>query len=132
MARCCEVAMAHSLYNPKSELFRAYPEMRALSKEANDVMEGAEETLAEREFAGCDTSWARARLYEVEWRINSTSNYKAALDAVERLKAAVVCPDPPDGLTQDRGGSFAPGADVFFLKLDRSTDQLLARQWPWR
>ena len=40
--------------------------------------------------------------------------------------------DPPNGLTQDRGGSFAPGTKVFFLKLDRSTDQLLARQWPWR
>ena len=40
--------------------------------------------------------------------------------------------DPPNGLTQDRGGSFALGTKVFFLKLDRSTDQLLARQWPWR
>ena len=124
--------MAHSAYNPKSELFKAFPEMHALSKEANDLMEGAEETLSEREFAGCDTSWARAHLYEAEWRINYTSDYQAALDAVERLKAAVVCTDPPDGLTQDCGGSFAPGTDVFFLKLDRSTDQLLARQWPWR
>ena len=124
--------MAHSSYKPKSALFAAFPEMQALSKAANDVMEGAEETLSEREFAGCDTSWARAHLYEAEWRISCTSDYKAALDAVERLKAAVVCTDPPDGLTQDCGGSFAPGTDVFFLKLDRSTDQLLARQWPWR
>jgi len=124
--------MAPSAYSPKSELFKAFPEMQALSKEANEVMEGAEETLSEREFAGCDTSWARAHLYEAEWRINCTSDYEAALDAVERLKAAVVCTDPPDGLTQDCGGSFAPGTDVFFLKLDRSTDQLLARQWPWR
>jgi hypothetical protein len=124
--------MAHSLYNPKSELFKAYPEMQALSKEANDVMEGAEETLSEREFAGCDTSWARANLFEAEWRINCTSDYKAARDAVERLKKALVCADPPDALVQDCGGSFARGTDVFFLKLDRSTDQLLARQWPWR
>jgi hypothetical protein len=127
-----EVAMAHSAYSPKSELFKAFPEMQALSKEANDVMEGAEETLSEREFAGWDTSWARAHLYEAEWRISCTSDYKAARDAVERLKAAVVCTNPPDGLTQDCGGSFAPGTNVFFLKLDRSTDQLLARQWPWR
>ncbi len=124
--------MAHSPYSPKSALFKAYPEMQALSKEANEVMEGAEETLSEREFAGSDTSWARAHLFEAEWRINCTSNYKAACDAVKRLKKALVCADPPDGLTQDCGGSFAPGTDVFFLKLDRSTDQLLARQWPWR
>ena len=124
--------MTHSPYSPKSALFAAYPEMKELSKQANDVMEGAEETLSERELAGCDTSWARAHLYEAEWRINCTNNYQAASHAVERLKAALDCENPPDGLTQDRGGSFAPGTKVFFLKLDRSTDQLLARQWPWR
>jgi hypothetical protein len=48
--------------------------MKELSKQADDVMEGAEETLSERELAGCDTSWARARLFEAEWRINCTSD----------------------------------------------------------
>jgi len=106
--------------------------MKKLSTQVNDVMEGAEETLSEREFAGCDTSWARAHLFEAEWRINCTNDYEAASDAVARLRKALDCTDPPDGLTQDSGGSFAPGTEVFFLKLDRSTDQLLARQWPWR
>ncbi len=124
--------MAPQLYNPKSELFKAFPEMKKLSQRANAIMEGAEETLAEREFAGCDTSWARAHLHEAEWRINCTSDYGAACHAVERLKKSLVCAEPPDGLTQDCGGSFAPGTEVFFWKLDRSTDQLLARQWPWR
>ena len=124
--------MAHLPYNPKSALFAAYPKMKELSKQANDVMEGAEETLSEREFSGCDTSWGRAHLYEAEWRINCTNDYKAASDAVARLRKALDRKDPPDGLTQDCGGSFAPGTEAFFLKLDRSTDQLLARQWPWR
>ena len=124
--------MAHPPYNPKSALFAAYPEMKELSTQVNDAMEGAEETLSKREFAGCDTSWARAHLFEAEWRINCTNDYEAASDAVARLRKALDCADPPDGLTQDRGGSFAPGTEVFFLKLDRSTDQLLARQWPWR
>jgi hypothetical protein len=119
-------------YNPKKALFDAFPKMKELSKRVNDVMEGAEETLSERELAGCDTSWARAHLFEAEWRINCTSDYVAANHTVERLKEALVRVDPPDGLTQDSGGSFAPGTEVFFLKLDRSTDQLLARQWPWR
>jgi hypothetical protein len=124
--------MANLPYIPKKALFDAFPGMKELSKRVNDVMEGAEETLAERELAGCDTSWARAHLFEAEWRINCTSDYTAANHAVERLKEALVRVDPPDGLTQDSGGSFAPGTEVFFLKLDRSTDQLLARQWPWR
>jgi hypothetical protein len=108
-------------YDPKKALFLAFPEMKELSKQVNDVMEGAEETLSEREFAGCDTSWARDHLQEAEWHINCTGDYTAAFDAVERLKKALVCRDPPDGLTQDGGGSFAPGTKVFFLKLDRST-----------
>ena len=124
--------MTHLPYNPKSELFKAYPKMKELSKQVNHVMEGAEETLSEREFAGCDTSWGRAHLFEAEWRINCTNDYKAASDAVARLRKALDRKDPPDGLTQDCGGSFAPGTEAFFLKLDRSTDQLLARQWPWR
>ena len=97
--------MAHPPYNPKSALFAAYPEMKELSTQVNDAMEGAEETLSKREFAGCDTSWARAHLFEAEWRINCTNDYEAASDAVARLRKALDCADPPDGLTQDRGGS---------------------------
>lgn len=124
--------MPDQLYNPKSALFAAYPAMKNLSKEVNDIMEGAEATLSQRELAGCDTSWARDRLYEAEWRINCTSDHDAASCAVDRLKTALACADPPNGLTQDCGGSFAPGTDVWFIKLDRSTDQVLAREWPWR
>ena len=124
--------MADLPYIPKKALYDAFPKMKELSKQVNDVMEGAEETLSEREFAGCDTSWARDHLFEAEWRISCTSDDSAASHAVERLKKALVCVHPPDGLTQDSGGSFAPGTEVFFLKLDRSTDQLLARKWPWR
>jgi hypothetical protein len=124
--------MTHLPYDPKKALFLAFPEMKELSKQVNDVMEDAEETLSERELAGYDTSWARDHLFEAEWRINCTNDYTPACHAVERSKKALACRDPPDGLTQDSGGSFAPGTKVFFLKLDRSTDQLLARQWPWR
>jgi len=106
--------------------------MKALSKQANATMEAAEDTLLQRELDGLDTSWARTILDEAEWRINCTSDYGAAASAVERLKKALECADPPGARVQGPEGSFAPGTDVFFLKLDRSTDQLLAREWPWR
>jgi hypothetical protein len=107
--------MPHLPYDLKKALFLAFSEMKRLSKQVNDVMEGAEETLSEREFAGCDTSWARDHLFEAEWRINCTNDYTAASLAVKRLKEALVCRDPPDGLTQDSGGSFAHGTKVFLL-----------------
>ena len=52
--------------------------------------------------------------------------------AVERLNKALECADPPGAPVLDPDGSFTPGGDVFFLNLDRSTEQLLAREWPWR
>ncbi len=70
--------MPDHLYNPKAALFCAYPAMKTLSKQANDLMEGAEKTLSERELAGCDTSWARDRLAEAEWRIGCTSDHATA------------------------------------------------------
>jgi hypothetical protein len=56
----------------------------------------------------------------------------AASAAVDRLKEALKICDLPGARVQDHEGSFAPSTEVFFLKLDRSTDQLLAREWPWR
>ena len=42
--------MTHLPYDPKKALFLAFPEMKRLSKQVNDVMEGAEETLSERDL----------------------------------------------------------------------------------
>jgi len=121
-----------SSYNPKSALYEAFSQMKALSRQANPTIECAEDSLLKRELDGLDTSWARTILDEAEWRINCTSDDAAASNTVERLKKALECADPPGARVQDPEGSFAPSSDVFFLKLDRSTDQLLARGWPWR
>jgi hypothetical protein len=119
-------------YNPKKALFDAYPQMRKLSLETDEFMNQAEETLAERELSGIDTSCPRAIQLEARWRTNSTSDYDAAARSVERLRKALDESDEPTALEQDAEGSFAPCTDEWFLKLDRSTDQLLARAWPWR
>jgi hypothetical protein len=124
--------VAADLYNPKKALYAAYPRMAALSKNADQTMNDAEAELARRELAGADTNYARAALYEAEWRIACTSDDDAGVAAVTRLEAALSCANPPNGLMQDDDGSFALGTDILFLKLDRSTDQLLAREWPWR
>jgi hypothetical protein len=106
--------------------------MKALSKQADPVMEAGEDTLLQCEFAGRHTIWARTVLYEAEWRINFTSDDAAAAFAVTRLQEALRLEDPPGSRVQGRDGSFAPSTELFFLKLDRSTDQLLARECPWR
>jgi len=124
--------MITPLYDAKAVLYHAFPKMKALSKTADADMNGAECKLSQRELRGEDTSYARAALDEAEWRINCTSDDVAAADAVSRLMKAIDCVDPPNGFTQDHGGDFAPGTKVWFIKLECSTDQLLAREWPWR
>ena len=74
----------------------------------------------------------RAIQLEARWRTNTNNEYDAAAASVERLKKALEEENEPTALVQDEEGSFAPCTDVWFLKLDRSTDQLLARAWPWR
>jgi hypothetical protein len=130
-----EEIMAAELYDPKKALYKAFPEMAKLSQEKDDFMNGAEQILADHEEQGRDTSCARAVQLEARWRIGCTSDYRAALCAVDRLKKEMDELDDgkePTASVQDAEGSFAPCTNVWFLKLDRSTDQLLARNWPWR
>ena len=47
------------LYDPRQELYKAFPKMKALSKAAESTMNQAEAELAKREFAGEDTSCCR-------------------------------------------------------------------------
>lgn len=123
--------MTVEMYDPKHALYDAFPKMRALSKDADPTMNAAEHELARRELAGGDTSYARAALDEAEWRIKCTSDDVAAADAVARLTLALQKSNPPSALEQDDGGSFGLGCDVWFIKVQCSTDQLLAREWPW-
>lgn len=124
--------MPMTTYDPRAELYKAFPKMRALSKAADATMNDAERQLAKRELAGEDTAYARAALNEAEWRIKCTSDNGAAALAVSRMVLALERAEPPNGFIQDDGGSFAPGSGVWFIKLAASTDQLLAREWPWR
>jgi len=94
-------------------------------------MTDSENRLSKREWAGDDTSYARAALYELDYWVSCTADVDAVKAALAHLKAALDNPNPPSALTQDADGSFGPGTNVWFLKLDRSTDQILAREWPW-
>lgn len=119
-------------YDAKQVLFDEFPEMKKFSKETDTCLEDIGRILSARELRGMDTSFARAALWEVRWRTKATSHLDRAQRAFDRLTKAFNDPSPPAVFEQDRDGSFGPGTRRWFLKLDRSTDQLLARQWPWR
>jgi hypothetical protein len=119
-------------YNPKKALWGLLSEAeKTLFNQAKDAVAAAERELACRERAGDDTSFARAAVYELDYWTTCTTNADKVKAGLERLSAVLTCPNPPSALTQDADGSFGPGTGVWFLKLDRSTDQVLAREWPW-
>lgn len=124
--------MDDNVYNPKKALAALLSDdEKMLFNAAKDAMTAAEQRLSDREWAGGDTSYARAVLYELDYWVSSTAEVEQVASAARRLEAALDDANPPNALTQDPDGSFAPGANVWFLKLDQSTDQLLAREWPW-
>lgn len=124
--------MGNVCYDPKKALAALLSAReKRLFNYAKDVMTAVEQELAAREWRGEDTSYARAALYELDYWVTSTADVAAVRAALEHLKAALEDRNPPSALTQDADGSFGRGTDVWFLKLDRSTDQVLAREWPW-
>jgi hypothetical protein len=124
--------MQNHSYNPKKALAALLSEeAKKLFNTAKKAMTNAEECLAEREWQGDDTSYARAALYDLDYWVSCTADAEAVEAALGRLHPALHRRNPPSALTQDADGSFGPGTDVWFLKLDRSTDQVLAREWPW-
>ena len=139
LASCCIAlgstgrrGVENNPYNPKKALAALLSDdAKKLFNDAKDAMTDAEKRLSKREWKGDDTSYARAALYELDYWVSCTADVDAVKDAGARLQRAIECPDPPSALTQDANGSFGPGTNVWFLKLDRSTDQILAREWPW-
>jgi len=124
--------MATIPYNPKKVLWgllgdTAKDRYNAAKKRMNEV----EECLSKLEWQGADTSYARDALYGLDYWVSCTTDVEKVDAALDHLNRAVNCKNPPNALAQDSDGSFGPGTDVWFLKLDRSTDQLLAREWPW-
>jgi len=124
--------MDNNFYDPKKALKSPLSdEAKNIFAAAKDEMTAAEKQLSDREWKGDDTSYARAALYELDYWVSCTADVNDVKGARARFQAALHDLNPPSALTQDADGSFGPGANVWFLKLDRSTDQILAREWPW-
>jgi hypothetical protein len=118
-------------YDPKKALKCLQRSQQSVFDRAKTAMDAAEKTLATREWRGEDTSYARAALYQLDYWTSCTADAAAVEASQGHLRAALRRRNPPSALTQDADGSFGPGTDLWFLKLDRSTDQVLAREWPW-
>lgn len=124
--------MSNNTYNPKKVLWDLLnAKNQKLFNDAKLRMNDVEDALAKLEWQGVDTSYVRDALYGLDYWVNCTTDADNVRLALDYLNAVIALANPPNALAQDADGSFGTGTDVWFLKLDRSTDQLLARAWPW-
>jgi hypothetical protein len=85
-----------------------------------------EARLDQEEARGRDTSRPRQALRELRWRLEYTANAGAVGVTLERLRAAMAPAQPSRAASQNAGGGYSDGTDVWFLKLDASVDHMLA------
>lgn len=119
-------------FNARDRLRLLYPKMKSVAKEAGEFIRAVDLDLRERERAGADTSCVRAALIELSWRVGSTTEFDKAVAWLNHCRTLVGSANSPALVTQqDDEGSFGPCVAQWFLKLDRSTDQLLhPADWP--
>ncbi|SDR39128.1 hypothetical protein SAMN05519103_02595 [Rhizobiales bacterium GAS113] len=118
-------------FNARDRLRSLFPQMKSIAKEAGDFIRAADLVLREKERAGADTSCARAALIELSWRVGSATEIDAAVACLNYCRTLVASTAPAPVTQQDDEGSFGPCVTQWFLKLDRSTDQLLhPADWP--
>ena len=101
-----------------------------LVKSTRALLSEAQGTASRLEFQGDDTSYLRAALGELAWRVGSTLDVEAIRASRARCEMALTDPTPPSVLIQDRDGSYGLGTLAWFLKLDATTDQLVDGPWP--
>jgi len=120
-------ADAPELFDGRSVLREAHPEMAAFAKEARPVIAQANAALLAAERRKRGVSCARQTLVELRWRLNATADLAAARENLARLRAALADVEGRDAnvLPQDAEGSYGTCDREWFLKLDDSGNELL-------
>jgi hypothetical protein len=106
------------------------PKLNELVQVVRTFLKSAQTEAMKRELVKQDTSHLRAILTELSWWVGATVNADEILACLGRATRALGDRDPLPVTRQDKDGSFGHGVQPFFLKLDRSTDQLIDGPWP--
>ncbi|MBV8738958.1 MAG: hypothetical protein JO007_17215 [Alphaproteobacteria bacterium] len=112
-------------WSPQPALARLYPAIAELGRAALPEIRDIENGLDHDEAAGCDTVRARQAIGELRWRLQYTGDAAAAARVLTRARAFASASASIFPL-RDEQGSFGIGTEVWFLKLDASTDPMLA------
>jgi hypothetical protein len=119
-------------WTPQVAIARHFPAIADLYRAVLPEIRPIEARLERDEARGLDTSCVRQALRELRWRLEYTADAAGVGETLDRIRALAALPVPPSAATQDEDGSYAPGTEVWFLKLDASVDRLLAPDFAGR
>jgi hypothetical protein len=111
---------------PQTVIAGHFPEIAGLRRAIETEIRETEAKLDREEARAVDTSCSRQILRELRWRLEYTANAAAIRASLDRLRASAAPLFPRAASVPDADGSYGPCTSVWFLKLDASTDHMLA------
>lgn len=119
-------------YEPRPDFEAFHPQYRTLRSKLHSEWDRLKEELIAQERRGRSSHCSRQLLAEAKWFVLCTARFDAAEERLNRLREMLKAErDPHDGGQVEADGSFGCCTKEWFLKLDNTTDELIALSLRW-
>jgi hypothetical protein len=120
-------------YDPRPDFEAFNPQYRALRRKYHDEWRRLKEELIAQERNGRHTGCSRQVLAEAKWLVLSTARFDEAQKRLDFLRRMLNARRDPHAVGQvEADGSFGCCTKEWFLKLDNTTDELIALGLQWK
>lgn len=120
-------------YDPRADFDVFLPDYRAQKRKYHEKWDALKLELVAQERKGRSTHCSRQVLAEATWLVFQTAHFNEAKERLEYLRQMLKSEmDPHDGSQLPADGSFGCCTKEWFLKLDNTTDELIALGMKWR
>lgn len=120
-------------YDPRPDFIAFNPHYRELKQTYQQELDALQKEMIRQQRAGRKTPCTRQVFLEAKWRLYNTADFTTTARRMDDLRKMLAAPkDPHDGGQVPEDGSFGCCSEVWFHKLDATTDKLIAMGQRWR
>ncbi len=120
-------------YDPRADFEVYLPDYRAQKRKYHEEWDTLKLELVAQERQGRSTNCSRQVLAESKWLVLQTARFNEAKERLEYLRQMLKTgKDPHDGSQVPADGSYGCCTKEWFLKLDNTTDELIALGLKWQ